>query len=365
MKGVVLAGGYATRLRPISYAMPKLLFPVVCKPMIHWTLDLLKSVGTTDVVLGVNYLADILRANVGSTYKGMRIDYSLESTPLGTAGPLKLASVNTQLDETFIAMNGDIIAQVNLPEMLKQHKETKALVTDALHEVRDPSRFGVVKLDSEKHIQAFVEKPRAGTAPSRLVNAGIYIIEPEVLKLIPPNRKVSLEREIFPTLAKEGRLYGFNFLGDWFDIGSLVDYRKANFSLLRASNQDSDAYAANVAIASEAKIRRPICIGENSKVEDGSRLGPNALLGRNCSIEGHSQVSNSILFDDVTVGEDCEINGAILASRVKLSKGVKIGRGSIISPNVTVAEGVRIASRAIIHPHKEIERNVGIAAHVM
>ena len=365
MKALVLAGGYATRLRPISYAMPKLLFPVLCKPMIHWTLDLLKSVGTTDVVLGVNYLADILRANVGSTYKNMRINYSLESTALGTAGPLKLASTNMQFDETFIAMNGDIVAQINLPEMLKQHESTKALVTDALHEVKDPSRFGVVKLDSEKHVQAFVEKPKAGTAPSRLVNAGIYIIEPEVLKLIPPNRKVSLEREIFPTLAKEGRLFGFKFSGDWFDIGSLVDYQRANFSLLRASNQDSGAYAANVTIASEVRIRRPICIGENSRVEGDARIGPNVLLANDCSIRGHSKVSNSILFDDVTVGEDCDINGAILASNVKLSKGVKISRGSIISPNVIIAEGVKIASRAIIHPYKEIDRNVGVAAHVM
>ncbi len=232
LKGIVLAGGFATRLRPISYALPKLLFPICGKPMIYWSLDLLRSVGTEEVILCVNYLAETLRRQVGSEYKGMSIKYSLETEPLGTAGPMKLASTNARIDETFIAMNGDVIAQINLREMLKQHKETKALITDALYEVKNPSRFGVVQLDSENRIRKFVEKPKQREAPSRLVNAGIYLIEPDVLQMIPPNQRVSLERDIFPPLAKNGRLGGFTFSGHWFDIGNLVDFRRANFAML-------------------------------------------------------------------------------------------------------------------------------------
>ena len=148
MKAIVLAGGFATRLRPISYVIPKLLFPVAGKSMIYWTLDLLKRFQVDEVVLGVNYLAEELRKAVGNEYRGIRIKYSLEKSPLGTAGPIKLASKMTQLTKRFIVMNGDIITNINSDEMLQRHKSSKAAVTDALHEVQDPSRFGVVELDA-------------------------------------------------------------------------------------------------------------------------------------------------------------------------------------------------------------------------
>jgi NDP-sugar pyrophosphorylase family protein len=365
LKAIVLAGGYATRLRPISYALPKLLFPVLGKPMIYWTLDLLRNVRTDEVILGVNYLAETLRACVGSTYKGMSIKYSLETEPLGTAGPIKLASTNTKIDETFIAMNGDVIAQINLAEMLKQHKETKALLTDALHEVNNPSRFGVVQLDPENRIRRFVEKPKPKQAPSRLVNAGIYLVEPDVLRKIPPDRRVSLEREIFPPLAEEGKLGGFPFSGHWFDIGNLADFRKANFAMLRDSTQTSVANERNTNIAKDAIIRKPVFLGEESKVESGASVGPRVLLGNNDSIERGAKVSNSILFDRVMIGKDSVVSGAILATGVKVGRRVRIGRGCIISPSVRIGDGVKVAAGAIIHPYKEIDRNVGAAAHVM
>jgi len=331
--------------------------------MVHWTLDLLNGVGTTEAVLGVNYLAETLRANVGSKYKEMSIRYSLESQELGTAGPLKLASANTEINGTFIAMNGDVIAQIYLQAMLNQHLQSKALITDALHEVKDPSRFGVVQIDPQNRIQRFIEKPRSGTAPSHLVNAGIYIIEPEVLELIPPNRKVSLEREIFPTLAKEEKLYGFPFSGNWFDIGNLTDYRRANFSLLRESK--SKEAEENVSIASDAVIRKPTLLGDSTTVESEAHVGPNVLLGRNASIGRHAKVAESILFDGVSIGERSQLRGAILANGVKVGKGVKIEKGSVISPNVVITDRVRIGAGAIIHPYKEVNRNVRASTHVM
>ena len=365
LKAVVLAGGYATRLRPISYALPKLLFPVLGKPMILWTLDLLNSSGIEGVVLGVNYLAEDLRANLGLSYEGLTIKYSLESQQLGTAGPLKLASANTKLNETFIAMNGDVIAEINLQDMLKQHERTHALVTDALHEVKSTSRFGVVQVDGQNRIQRFIEKPKPGASPSHLVNAGIYIIEPEVLQLIPPDRKVSLEREIFPTIANRGKLYGFPFSGDWFDISSLSDYRKANFALLRESTTRSTEQKRNTTVAIDALIRYPVSLGHNSRVDSKAVVGPNVLLGKNVSIARKAKVANSILFDGVSVGEGSLVYGAILASGVTVGRNVKIARGSIISPKVTIADRVKIGAGAIIHPYKEIDRSIKPAVHVM
>ena len=365
MKAVVLAGGYATRLRPISYALPKLLFPVLGKPMVYWTLDLLDGVGITEVVLGVNYLAETLRARVGSKYRRMTIKYSLEAQELGTAGPIKLASIKTEMNETFIAMNGDVIAQIDLQDMLRHHQQSKALITDALHRVKDPARFGVVQMDSQKRIHRFVEKPKPRTAPSRLVNAGIYVIEPDVLRLIPENRKTSLERQIFPYLAKEGKLSGFEFSGYWFDIGNLTDFRKANFSLLRYSTREPGHQARNASIATDAVIRRPVSLGDNSNVDSKACIGPNTLLGNGVRIRKNAEVSQSILFDDVTVGEDSQIYGAILSTDVKVGKGVKISRGCVISPHVTIADRTKIAAGAIIHPYKEVNRNVEAKAHVM
>ncbi len=365
MKAIILAGGYATRLRPISYALPKLLFPVLGKPMIYWTLDLLKGVGVEKVVLAVNYLADLLRSEIGSNYKGIDIDYSLEKSPLGTGGPIKLASEATRLDETFIAMNGDVIANIDLEKMLKHHAKTKAFITDGLHEVRNPARFGSVEIDSEGRIRHFVEKPKLRETPSRLINAGIYMIEPEVLNMIPPDRKVSLEREIFPLLARDGKLFGFPFSGDWFDIGSFSDYRKANFSLLEKHAKKAISHQDKVRVANGATIKPPVILGENSKVGSRASLGPNVVAGKNELIQARARISHSILFDGVTIGAESVVSGAILASGVVVGRGVRIEQGSIVSPHVHIREGVKIGRKAIVHPYKEIESNVRSEMHVM
>lgn len=365
MKAIILAGGYATRLRPITYALPKLLFPVLGKPMIYWTLDLLRKFSVSEVILGVNYLADLLRRRVGTSYKGMKIRYSLEKFPLGTAGPIKLAAKGTSLNETFIAMNGDVIADIDISRMLMRHAETGAAITDAVHEVADPTRFGVVQLDSVGRIRKFVEKPKLREAPSRLVNAGIYLIEPQVLDMIPPGRRVSLEREIFPRVAREGKLSGFPFSGYWFDIGSLTDYQKANFDLLGRLDVGTVFRRKSAKVAKDATLRPPLYLGRSLMIESKASVGPFVLTGKNVLIEAGARVSNSILFDRVTIGEGSKVSGAILASDVTLGKGVIIESGSVVSPNVQVTDGVRIGRNTTVHPHKEIRASVKPGAHVM
>jgi mannose-1-phosphate guanylyltransferase len=365
MKAIVLAGGYATRLRPISYALPKLLFPVLGKPMIYWTLDVLKSHGIDEVVLAVNYLANTLRARVGEEYRGIRIHYSLEDRPLGTGGPLRLASQKIRLRDTFIATNGDVIAEIDLTQMLERHRGAKAAVTDALHEERDPTRFGVAQLDSNMRISRFVEKPSLKEAPGKMVNAGIYMIEPSVLRMIPAGRRVSLEREIFPILARRRRLIGFPFNGHWFDIGSLSDFKKANLALLQ--NEKSKHIITQSSRWLDADLRNvaPSLLGKHSTVERTARVGPSTLLGKNCHIASGARVTNSILFDEVTVGKDSIVSGAIVASNVSIGKRVRIEPGTVISPNVRVIDGVKIRRNAILHPYKEITMNVAAGKHVM
>jgi NDP-sugar pyrophosphorylase family protein len=365
MKAVILAGGYATRLRPISYALPKLLFPVLGKPMIYWTLDLLKGIGVDEVVLAVNYLADSLRREVGSEYNGISIKYSLEKAPLGTGGPIRLASEETRFDETFIVTNGDVIADIDLAKMLFQHQQTGAMITDALYQVKNPSRFGVAQLDREGRIRRFVEKPKAKETHSRLVNAGIYVIEPKVLQMISANRKVSLEREIFPVLVNEGKLGGFSFSGYWFDIGSLSDYQRANFSLLEKRIQPLVSRGGEVNLARGAVVRPPVLLGEGSRVESLASVGPRVVAGKDESIERGARVSNSILFDGVSIGKGSVVSGAVLASAVRVGRGVRIAAGSIVSPHVQIHDGVKIGRNVIIHPYKEIETSIRPGTNAM
>jgi mannose-1-phosphate guanylyltransferase/phosphomannomutase len=341
--------------------MPKLLFPLVGKPIILWTLDMLRSFHVTEVVLAVNYLADQLRCAVGDTYKGMRIRYSLENTPLGTAGPIKLASRFVDFDETFIVMNGDIIAGIDLKAMLMHHQRTQALVTDALHEAKDPRRFGLALLDLQGRIKRFVEKPTHAQALSHLVNAGIYMIEPEVLKMIRAGRKVSMEREIFPILAKKHSLAGYQFSGHWFDIGNLIDYRKANFLLLQ---EDGGTYRSQGEVSRSAIVRPPVYVGKRATIAN-STVGPFLLLGEDACIKNRAHVSESIIFDNVTIGESSHVTGCIVGSEVIIGKHVRVESGSVISPNVKVSDGVRIGRNAIIHPYKEINEDVKSGANIM
>ncbi|HKM75822.1 MAG TPA: NDP-sugar synthase [Candidatus Bathyarchaeia archaeon] len=359
----MLAGGYATRLRPISYVIPKLLFPVLGKPMIYWTFDLLKKFGVDEVVLCVNYLADLLQEKIGSSYRSMKIIYSSENEPLGTAGPLRLAAETVRLNQTFLAMNGDVIAQVPLSKMLNSHESANALVTDALHEVKDPSRFGVAELCPNGRIKRFIEKPQPGETSSRLINAGIYLIEPEILDMISLGQKVSLEKQIFPILSKLGRLAGFSFDGLWFDIGNFEDYCNANFTLLQ--NCRGKSFDKDSAPSRRSKITDLVYVGESTRIGQNVALGPLTVIGRKCVVERNSRVSKSVLFDDVIVGEESLISGSILASNVKLGKRVTINPGCILSPNVTIGDDVKVGRGVIIHPYKEITANLKSRAHVL
>jgi mannose-1-phosphate guanylyltransferase/phosphomannomutase len=191
------------------------------------------------------------------------------------------------------------------------------------------------------------------------------VIEPEVLKMIPSNRKVSLEREIFPLLVSGGKLSGFPFSGHWFDIGNLADYQKANFSLLEKQGQQSIPDTITGRLARDAVIRPPIVLGDESRVEGGASVGPLVVAGKNVHIDRNARVSGSILFDGVSLGENSVVSGAILAVGVKVAREARIADGSIVSPYVQIHDGVRIGRNSIIHPYKEIESSIRSGTNVM
>lgn len=226
-KALILAGGKGTRLRPLTYKTPKALVEVQGKTLTEWIFDLLKKYGVRDAILSVGYLADQIRDYFtdGSKF-GMNLEYVEEdpNKPLGTAGPIKLAE--DMLKDSFIVSNGDELKCINIPRMFRLHKRKNALVTIALTSVNDPSQYGVARLDGSRILE-FVEKPKKEEAPSNFINSGFYIIEPEVIEMIPKGKHCMLEKDIFPKLAREGKLRGFPFSGQWMDTGDYTRLERA------------------------------------------------------------------------------------------------------------------------------------------
>lgn len=221
-KAVLLVGGRGTRLKPLTDKIPKALLKVQGKTIIEHLFDLLKKYGIRDVILSTGYLKEKIREYFEDGGKeGINIAYVEENEPLGTAGPLKLAQ--KYLRSSFIVSNGDELKNINIPRMFRLHKRKNALATIALTTVDDPSQYGVARLDGSRIVE-FVEKPT--NPPSNLINAGFYIFEPEVIDMI-PNSYSMLEKDIFPKIAKLGRLRGFPFAGQWFDIGNIDRYKIA------------------------------------------------------------------------------------------------------------------------------------------
>jgi mannose-1-phosphate guanylyltransferase len=223
-KALILCGGKGTRLRPITYEIPKALIPIHGKTLTEHLFDLFKKYHITHIIMAVGHMKDKIKQHFGDGSRfGISITYIEEDEPMGTAGPMKLAQ--HLLTETFIVSNGDELKNINIEEMYECHRHNKALATIALTTVDDPSQYGVARLSGSKILE-FVEKPKKGDAPSNLINSGFYILEPEVINYIGKGFQMS-EKDVFPKLAKEGRLFGYPFSGQWFDTGNIERYERA------------------------------------------------------------------------------------------------------------------------------------------
>jgi len=354
-----LAGGYATRLRPLSCTRPKSLFPVAGKPMLEWLLDGLSAQGIEAAVLAVNYLEDRIRFRFGTRHGDMKIKYSKEPHPLGTAGPIRHAKEMLEGRGPFLVLNGDVMNELSVADMLEFHMGRRAMATIALHEVDDASRFGAVELGGDGRIERFVEKPKPGQEPSRLINAGMYILEPEVFDLIPGGRKVSLEREIFPRLAEGGRLFGYRYEGLWLDIGKFEDYVRANrIYLERISSGPQRSRLRAPAPPQGAVVEPPAFVSDEARVGEGVRIGPYASIGEGAALAEGAQVRESILFDGVEVGAASMIEGSIVGEGCRIGKGVRIGPGCVLGDMVQVNDGVTLSNGVVVCQFKEIDADV-------
>ena len=312
MEAIILVGGLGTRLRPLTHTIPKPLLPLANLPIVERMVRKLPDVFDT-AILAVNYGLTEMKEYFEGKNIGKKIIIVPEDKPLGTGGAMR--NCFDYVTGTTAVFNGDIVSSIDLNQMLEQHVQTKAKGTLALWEVENPSRFGVVELKNGEILQ-FQEKPEKGTELSNLINAGTYLLEPEILKMIPPNQKISIERDIYPKVAGNG-LYGFPFEGYFIDSGTPESYLEANFKCIEKDG---------TAVHKGASIRGPSLIHENAELQD-CIIGPNAIIGPEVKME-KCVVRKSVILSGVniygSVIEDC-----IVGPNISLEKDMN---RTLISP---------------------------------
>ncbi len=349
LKALILAGGFATRLRPLSCSRPKTLFPIVNKPLLQWIFERLADGGVDEVILAVNPLTKFYILQHRPSKCGLKVRFSVDppKTPLGTGGPLKKAEKLIGHDEPFIMLNGDIYADINYRELLEAHKKSGALATIALSKVDDPCSFGVADLQGNA-IKRFVEKPPKGQAPSNLINAGAYVLSPKVFDYIPEGRAVSIEREVFPKLAEEGKLCGHCINGLWIDIGKPQEYLEANKIVLDSLAKKGKKEKP------EPFVIGPVALDSGVSVGKKSVIGPYAVLGKNVQVGSNVQISNSVIFAEAHIADGAILNGAIVGEGAKIGKCVKLQKGCVVGDLAKVKDSVHMHDGTVICPAKEV-----------
>jgi mannose-1-phosphate guanylyltransferase/phosphomannomutase len=364
VKAVVMAGGEGSRLRPLTTKRPKPLVPVAGRPIMEHILLLLRKHHMREVVATVQYLGASIRNYFGDgSDSGVSMSYSVEDSPLGTAGSVRLAS--DLLKETFLVISGDALTDIDLTAAVRFHRQRKSMATIVLKPVPNPLEYGVVVVDDAGAVQRFLEKPSWGEVFSDLANTGIYILEPEVFEYFKAGEVTDWSADVFPKLLKEGEpVFGWVADGYWEDVGSHESYLKANFDCLEGRVAveipgvragDSIWIAEDAEISPDARIEGPALIGSASRLMPGVWLNGPVVIGNDAIIDTGTKISNSILWNQVYVGENCRLRGAVVCRAVRLKNSSLLEEGCVVGDEVVVGAGSIINANVRIWPNKEIE----------
>ncbi len=345
MQAIVLVGGQGTRLRPLTYGTPKPMVPIMNVPFLARTLQRLYAAGIREVILPAGYMPKAISDYFGDGSRlDMKITYVIEETPLGTAGAIK--NVQEHISGPFFVLNGDILTSLDLGAMAQAHRDRGGIGMLHLIRVDDPSAFGCVVHDGSGSISAFIEKPQ-GAPPSHEINAGTYLLEPEILNAIPAGRNVSIERETFPELIAHGtKLYAYTTSDYWIDLGLPEHYLKAHRDILKGimpmGIEPGLSGAGAPSLRDHPFVVPPVHADEGIQIDPTARVGPNVVLGANTRIGPGALVRESVLWDGVAVEKDAEIEEAIVASRASIGAGAHVGRRSVIGHDVVIDPGSRL-----------------------
>jgi NDP-sugar pyrophosphorylase family protein len=343
MDGVVLVGGEGTRLRPLTYEIPKQMLPVVDRPMIVYVVGWLGRHGIDRAVLSLGYRADVfMEAFPSGEIAGVALEYVVEPEPLDTAGAIRFAAEKAGVTDTFLVLNGDVLTDFDASELMAFHRSHNADASIALTPVADPSRFGVVPTDEQGCVTAFIEKPPPGTAPTNLINAGIYVLETSVLDRIPTGRRVSIERKTFPELVEAGVLYALASDAYWLDTGTPQQFLQAQIDILSGRRRS---------VLGAPEIRAGIWVDPSAAV--AGELCSQCYVAAKASVAEGSVVRDSVIGYGSRIGADAQVSRSVLMAGAEVRSGAEVS-DSIVGPRAVIGEHARLSAMTI----------VGVAAQV-
>lgn len=334
MQALILAGGFGTRLRPLTLNLPKPVVSLVNRPILAYQIELLKRAGITDIILSLNYQPDKIQEVIGDGEKyGVKIRYVTEPEPLGTAGAVKFAE--EFINQTTVILNGDNLINLDISAVAKYHQENNAVATIVLQRLENPIGYGLVEIDAENNVLKFLEKPSAETLSkisTRTVNAGTYVLKPSVLELIPKDENYSFEYGVFPELLKRNDKF-LAFVDDsyWLDVGTPQRYLFAHQEIINHK----------VSSFSGEDFR------DENNISEASEICPNSIIGKDCVIENGAKIENSVLGENVSVGENSFIKDSVILSGTFVGKNVSIS-GAIIAKNCKIGNNCNISNETIL-----------------
>jgi mannose-1-phosphate guanylyltransferase/phosphomannomutase len=364
-----MAGGEGTRLRPLTSNQPKPMVPIVGKPCMEHIIELLRMHGFEDVIVTLAFLPQSIRSYFGNGESiGIRVEYSVEESPLGTAGSVRLAS--GKLDDTVLVISGDALCDVDLTELVDFHRQRGAAVTIGLKSVENPLEFGIVVTDEDGRIERFLEKPSWGQVFSDTINTGIYVLEPEVLEHVPTDRPYDFSKELFPLLLEMGRpLYGKVFDGYWQDIGNIDQFRQANFDALDgrvALNIPGIRLRGNIWIGEGVEIddledvEGPAFIGNYCRISPQASIGPYSVVSASVTLREHARTVRSVVDANTHIGRSALVEGAIVGKSCDIRSHVRIQEGAAIGDEVVLGAQSMVLPGVRIYPYKEVESGAHI-----
>ena len=344
----MLVGGEGTRLRPLTWTTPKQMLPVVEVPMIERVLAHLGQHGIDSVVLSMGYRPDaFLAAYPDGRCAGLEVTYAVEPTPLDTAGGIRFAARHAGVDETFLVVNGDVLADIDLTELIAFHRERGAEATISLTPVEDPSAFGVVPTDAHGRVEAFIEKPPRDEAPTNMINAGFYVLEPSVLDRIAAEGKVNIERETFPAIVRDRRLFALESDAYWHDTGTPDRYLQAHTDLLsgrRPGPPAPDAVEVGEDLWSlgapkiDGEVRGPSLVGDGAVVEADAAVA-RSVLGAGSRVASGADVARSVLLPGAVIDDGAVVEDSIVGPGVVVAAGAVVRALSVLGKGAVVAAG--------------------------
>lgn len=328
MQALILVGGEGTRLRPLTSRMPKPIVPLVDRPFMAFMLEWLARHGVDDVIMSCGFLATQVREVLGdgSAY-GVRLRFVEEPEPRGTAGALKYAE--ELLEPRFLMLNGDVLSDMDLSAQIAAHERNGARATLALVGVDDPSPYGLVRCNDDDSVREFVEKPSSEQIDTNFISAGAYVLERDVVDLIPPDRSVSIEREIWPQLVGAG-LFAFRHEAYWLDIGKPETYLQATYDILGR------------AVATSVSAVDGIVVGSGCEIAADATVGPLTVLGDGVSVGAGSRVERSVVLEGATIGDRCTVTDSIVGPRAVIADD------TIVCEHAVIGEAVRLGADNIL-----------------